>query len=1315
MSFDAVSFLYLNPQLNLTSIEDAYNYVTNSNATGLQSNLDPIPATFNDQVFVFDNKNAINISGLNSTIRSAMINEGISVSNVEASGEFQDTIFRPIYNTSNNTFQFILPGDPIVFRINSSNLQVGDYVRLVKNDQDYVTASVTGIIDDNTFTLSNSAFEFADGASSKYTLLGIKLYDIERLARIEYLRLRNTNPTTFIDTKDFNFQLYQTLYPDSRLMDPEVAFTSYKNYAGQRIGTVDDFINFLGSQSNPAISLSNRAVIDELTVNDKLTLNFGSNGGGRLNMSGVDIYYISTDDRSTSLQVSPFFDGLITEKAIKTYIDRDKLVLSTLCNLDVTNIVNIQNTLNAQTANLSNANVKVLNVTSNLSVSAPTTLAGSNILSGPTFFTNTATFCNTVSFLSNLNALGVVTTNSNLNAQGIVNFNSNAIFNSQLTLSSNASAIMNGQSFFNGKTVMCNNFVIDSNATTISYAPFNVNVLNVLGVSTFSNVINANANLNANAAVNINSNIYVNSDIFTYCNQYSSQINASNLYAGTLTSSNQNALNINASNVTVSNIVGSNATFLTSATSNASIVNANLSNATISNASVFTLNAQSNYTSNAFIQSLTASNIFTPSLSYDIAIGQQLNLTSLYNSNSFLSNATVQTGTFSNLNAVQMSVSNASLSNLNANVLNAQQANIQTANVLSNNTSNLYVKSGVADVLNVTSNIVNVERVQNLYGSNVYGSNAYITNLYSLNSYTSNEFVNALSSSNLVFTVGTATNLSVLSNSIQNAQINELSTSNFAALSASLSNMYTSNATISNLRVVNGNTSNFTAVNATLNQATIQTSFLTNVFASNINTSNLTLNNISVSSVTASTVNAVNLTASNITGLTSRLNYTETTSNASMNTATSNLIAISATMSNITVSNARFVSSSNSNLYAAQLLASNSTLGTTNISNLTVTSSILSNAVIISSCNYSSYSSNANIQYLLNINQSNVNFNSVNSYIENLRFSNLIAPSNARFSNITASNIYSCNAYSGSNFSFYISASNGYIKGLKVDTLEIISGANQVFSNVLYMDVDDLLVHDTLTVSSNTYSPAYGITDGGYSNNLPSSTTPSDYTFKNLQVNETLGVNGYTIIGNNSNSVQLTVNGLIQATNLNTTSDVRLKKEITNISTSDALQYIKQLDPVTYRFKNQPDNRFKYGFIAQDVDKVLPNAIFEVDNYDVVIQHKMTPISNDTFKYNDQNIDINDGELILLRSTDFDGVCLTHHMVKNVTKNDHTFTVDPPLFNACNKFAVSLEKVKYKNIKNIDYNQLISLLVGSVKELSNKIDKLTNSNLTNCH
>lgn len=1309
MSFDAVSFLYLNPQLNLTSIEDAYNYVTNSNAAGLQSNLDPIPATFNDQVFVFDNKNAINISGLNTTIRNAMINEGISASNVEASGEYYDTIFRPIYNTSNNTFQFILPGDPIVFRINSSNLQAGDYVRLVKNDQDYVNATVTGIIDDNTFTISNSAFTFADGPSSKYTLLGIKLYDISRLAKIEYLRLRNTNPTTFIDTKDFNYQLYQTLYPDTRLMDPEVAFTNYKNYTGQRIGTVDDFINFLGSQSNPPISLSNKAVIDELTVNDKLTLNFGSNGGGRLNMSGVDIYYISTDDRSTALQVSPFFDGLITERAIKTYIDRDKLVLSTLCNLDVTNVVNVKNTLNAQTANLSNANVKVLNVTSNLNVTAPTILAGSNLLSGPTFFTNTSTFCNAVNFLSNLDTLGVVTTNSNLNVQGVANLNSNAIFNSLLTLSSNANAIMYGQSFFNGSTVMCNNFIIDSNATTISYAPFNVNALNVLGISTFSNVINANATLNANAVVNINSNIYVKSDIYTYCNQYSQQINASNLYVGSLTSSNQLALNITASNITTSNVSGLNATFLNSMTSSASIVNANVSNASLSNANVFILNTQSNYTSNAYIQTLAASNIFTPTMSYSNAIGQTLNLTTLHNSNSFTSNATVQNGTFSNLAVVQMSVSNASLSNLSVNTLNVQQVNIQLTNVLSNNTSNLYVKSGLADVLNVTSNIVSLERVQNLYASNIYGSNAYITNLNSLNSYSSNGFVSALSSCNLTFTNGTATNLSVMSNNVQNAQVYNLAASNFATLNAFLSNVYTSNATISNLRVVNGNTSNFSAATATLNQATIQTSYLTTVFASNINASNLTLHNITVSSVTADLVNTTNLVTSNLTGLTGKLNYLETASNASVTTTTSNLNVKIANASNITASTANFSSASNSNLYSSNLLASNATLIKATVSNITITSGTVSNLTLINSCNLSSYTSNANVQYLFTTTQSNGSFYSFNSYITNLAFSNLIVPSNVGFSNIKASNLYTTNSYaSGSNYSLYISASNGYIKGLKVDTLEIISGANQVFSNVSYMDVNQLLVHDTLTVSSNTMSPIYGITDGSSSNVLPSGPNPSDFTFKNLQVNETLGVTGYTIIGNSSNSVQLKVNGLIQATNVNSTSDMRLKKDINHMGNYEALESIKKLDPVTFRFKNEKDDRVKLGFIAQNVAAALPNAIYEIENYDVIVKKKVVALSDIQFAFN--NLDIEKGENILLRSTDFDGICLTHHTVTYVDYQVNKMSINPPLANACNKFSISLEKVKYKNVMGVDYNQLISLLVGSVKELSDKIDKITN-----CH
>lgn len=72
------------------------------------------------------------------------------------------------------------------------------------------------------------------------------------------------------------------------------------------------------------------------------------------------------------------------------------------------------------------------------------------------------------------------------------------------------------------------------------------------------------------------------------------------------------------------------------------------------------------------------------------------------------------------------------------------------------------------------------------------------------------------------------------------------------------------------------------------------------------------------------------------------------------------------------------------------------------------------------------------------------------------------------------------------------------------------------------------------------------------------------------------------------------VNGSIGATAFNTTSDARLKSNVTPIS--GASNIINQLRPVSYSKINSSDktgtkSNFEYGFIAQEVREILPTVV----------------------------------------------------------------------------------------------------------------------------
>lgn len=101
-------------------------------------------------------------------------------------------------------------------------------------------------------------------------------------------------------------------------------------------------------------------------------------------------------------------------------------------------------------------------------------------------------------------------------------------------------------------------------------------------------------------------------------------------------------------------------------------------------------------------------------------------------------------------------------------------------------------------------------------------------------------------------------------------------------------------------------------------------------------------------------------------------------------------------------------------------------------------------------------------------------------------------------------------------------------------------------------------------------------------------------------------------IGTNSPGYKLDVqggdinaSGSVRANAVALTSDIRLKNVLQSWDNDD------QIDFVQYRWKNEADNRDHFGYLAQDVQKVLPDAVYTDNqgimavNYDEVHSYKL--------------------------------------------------------------------------------------------------------------
>ena len=83
-------------------------------------------------------------------------------------------------------------------------------------------------------------------------------------------------------------------------------------------------------------------------------------------------------------------------------------------------------------------------------------------------------------------------------------------------------------------------------------------------------------------------------------------------------------------------------------------------------------------------------------------------------------------------------------------------------------------------------------------------------------------------------------------------------------------------------------------------------------------------------------------------------------------------------------------------------------------------------------------------------------------------------------------------------------------------------------------------------------------------------------------------------IGKNASDTTMKLNGSITATGeIGSTSDVRLKKDIVDLS--GALDKVNKLHGVTFKWKADPKERDVIGFIAQEVEEVVPELIREDD------------------------------------------------------------------------------------------------------------------------
>jgi hypothetical protein len=401
--------LYLNPSLcvasSLSTVEQARDYwIANSNIlSNTRVNLDFVPSALDPIVFIGEhkNKNVLDVSALNKLISQANAldiedgiqqEEGRCLDDHLKNGTFEvPTIYRGAVNIDSNVLQFDQPGDPTAFRITPSNLSVGDRIKLIKGHGVPMLATVCNILDDRTFVVDqlHPPFDFF----APYTVWGIELIDPLRIARINYLRLfdqvnsfrsngSQITPDVEVNiSSNFNDALYTLLYPDARGLNRDLAYLDYTSRYGNndvRVANVVDLLSSCSSYSSyssysschPCIAHSNgsngifpshsEVYFSRANITQVLNLDMNQETG-RVIWNGLSLYYVTDDPYRALTDVSPYYQGLITEWAIKSYIHNLFWPLATFSNINVLGTANFYGHVT-----MCNLTIKDLTVTDHL-------------------------------------------------------------------------------------------------------------------------------------------------------------------------------------------------------------------------------------------------------------------------------------------------------------------------------------------------------------------------------------------------------------------------------------------------------------------------------------------------------------------------------------------------------------------------------------------------------------------------------------------------------------------------------------------------------------------------------------------------------------------------------------------------------------------------------------------------------------------------------------------------------------------------------------------------------------------------------------
>ena len=178
--------------------------------------------------------------------------------------------------------------------------------------------------------------------------------------------------------------------------------------------------------------------------------------------------------------------------------------------------------------------------------------------------------------------------------------------------------------------------------------------------------------------------------------------------------------------------------------------------------------------------------------------------------------------------------------------------------------------------------------------------------------------------------------------------------------------------------------------------------------------------------------------------------------------------------------------------------------------------------------------------------------------------------------------------------------------------------------------------------------------------------------------------------------------GTLEAAAYNNLSDNRMKEDVVEIQDAVALENMRLLKPCQYTLVSDPERGAVFGFLAQEIQAVLPSIVSESSGtvpfstaaavVDVISEHAYV------LELESMSEDIEAGNTMVLDSNIVVSIELVDGLMVSVTHNDHELEVGT---------AANVTHVGVQDLLSVQPMQIVSVLTSACQE----IDRLLQSEI----